>query len=50
MVVIGSAILQRGDGASLYKAVSTIAQNARVKSGCSEDWKVLNVLHRVSFS
>lgn len=48
MVVVGSAILQRDDGASIYKAVATIAQNARVQSGCGEDWKVLNVLHRVA--
>jgi NADH dehydrogenase (ubiquinone) Fe-S protein 1 len=48
MVAIGSAALQRDDGTSLYKAVSTIAQNARVQCGCGEDWKVLNVLHRVS--
>lgn len=48
MVVVGSAILQRNDGASIYKAVATIAQNARVQSGCGEDWKVLNVLHRVA--
>ncbi|XP_060562587.1 NADH-ubiquinone oxidoreductase 75 kDa subunit, mitochondrial-like [Ruditapes philippinarum] len=48
MVVVGSAALQRDDGTSLYKAVSTIAQNARVQCGCGEDWKVLNVLHRVA--
>lgn len=48
MVVVGSAALQRGDGKSIHKAVSTIAQNARVQSGCGEDWKVLNVLHRVA--
>jgi len=48
MVVVGSSALQRGDGTPLYKAVSTIAQNARVQSGCGEGWKVLNVLHRVA--
>ncbi|KAL4222175.1 NADH dehydrogenase Fe-S protein subunit 1 ndufs1 [Mactra antiquata] len=48
MVVVGSSALQRGDGTSIHKAVSTIAQNARVQSGCGEDWKVLNVLHRVA--
>jgi len=48
MVVVGSALLQRGDGGAIFKAVSTIAQNARVQSGCGEDWKVLNVLQRVS--
>lgn len=47
MVVVGSAALQRNDGAALFKAVSTIAQNARVQSGCGNDWRVLNVLQRV---
>ena len=46
--MVGSSVLQRGDGAAIHRAVSTIAQTARVKSGCSDDWKVLNVLHRVS--
>lgn len=48
MVVVGSSILQRKDGSAIHAAVAEIAQNARVKSGCGEDWKVLNVLHRVS--
>ena len=48
MVVVGSSALQRGDGMAIHQAVSTMAQLARVKSGCSDDWKVLNVLHRVS--
>ncbi|XP_039555303.1 NADH-ubiquinone oxidoreductase 75 kDa subunit, mitochondrial isoform X2 [Passer montanus] len=48
MVVVGSAALQRGDGAAIHAAVSTIAQNARAKSGAAADWKVLNILHRVA--
>ncbi|WAR09849.1 NDUS1-like protein [Mya arenaria] len=48
MVVVGSSALQRGDGTSIHQAVATIAQNARVQSDCGEDWKVLNVLHRVA--
>ncbi|KAJ7345427.1 hypothetical protein JRQ81_001377 [Phrynocephalus forsythii] len=48
MVVVGSAALQRGDGAALLSAISTIAQNARTKSGVGDDWKVLNILHRVA--
>ncbi|XP_064290238.1 NADH-ubiquinone oxidoreductase 75 kDa subunit, mitochondrial isoform X2 [Passer domesticus] len=48
MVVVGSAALQRGDGAAIHAAVSTIAQNARTKSGAAADWKVLNILHRVA--
>ncbi|KAH3783321.1 NADH-ubiquinone oxidoreductase 75 kDa subunit, mitochondrial-like isoform X1 [Dreissena polymorpha] len=48
MVVVGSAALQRKDGAAIHRAVATMAQNARVQSGCGDDWKVLNVLHRVA--
>ena len=48
MVVVGSSILQRKDGSAIHAAVAEISQNARVKSGCGEDWKVLNVLHRVA--
>ncbi|XP_056352201.1 NADH-ubiquinone oxidoreductase 75 kDa subunit, mitochondrial [Oenanthe melanoleuca] len=48
MVVVGSAALQRGDGAAIHAAVSTIAQNARARSGPDADWKVMNILHRVA--
>ncbi|XP_021394545.2 NADH-ubiquinone oxidoreductase 75 kDa subunit, mitochondrial [Lonchura striata] len=48
MVVVGSAALQRGDGAAIHAAVSTIAQNARARSGAGADWKVMNILHRVA--
>lgn len=48
VVVVGSSCLQREDGAAIMAAVSTIAQNARVSSGVEENWKVLNVLHRVA--
>ncbi|KAI1899020.1 hypothetical protein AGOR_G00078380 [Albula goreensis] len=48
VVVVGSAILQREDGAALHAAVSSIAHNVRVSSGVEEGWKVLNVLHRVA--
>jgi len=48
MVVVGSSMLQRDDAAAVMRAVSTIAQNARQSSGCGEDWRVLNVLHRVA--
>lgn len=46
IVVVGSSALQREDGAAIFKAVSTIAQNARASSSVEEGWKVLNVLHR----
>ncbi|NXK99453.1 NDUS1 oxidoreductase, partial [Mesembrinibis cayennensis] len=48
MVVVGSAALQRSDGAAIHAAVSTIAQNARTKSGVGSEWKVMNILHRVA--
>ncbi|XP_068602173.1 NADH-ubiquinone oxidoreductase 75 kDa subunit, mitochondrial isoform X2 [Brachionichthys hirsutus] len=48
VVVVGSSCLQRGDGAAIMAAVSTIAQSARVSSGVEGTWKVLNVLHRVA--
>ncbi|XP_032386158.1 NADH-ubiquinone oxidoreductase 75 kDa subunit, mitochondrial isoform X1 [Etheostoma spectabile] len=48
VVVVGSSCLQREDGAAIMAAVSTIAQNARIRSGTEDTWKVLNVLHRVA--
>lgn len=48
IVVVGSSALQRKDGTAIHAAVSTIAQNARSSSGVTEDWKVLNILHRVA--
>ncbi|XP_071965290.1 NADH-ubiquinone oxidoreductase 75 kDa subunit, mitochondrial-like [Antedon mediterranea] len=46
MIVIGSGALQREDGAAIHANAITIAQNARQNS--EDDWKVLNVLHRVA--
>lgn len=48
MVVVGSSALQREDSAAIHAAVTTIAQNAKSSSSTGEDWRVLNVLHRVS--
>lgn len=48
MIVVGSSALQRKDGAAIHAAVSTLAQNARSSSGVPENWKVLNILHRVA--
>nr|XP_056717451.1 NADH-ubiquinone oxidoreductase 75 kDa subunit, mitochondrial [Euleptes europaea] len=48
MVVVGSAVLQRGDGAAIHSIISAIAQNAKTKSGAGTEWKVLNILHRVA--
>ncbi|CAN8219000.1 unnamed protein product [Coccothraustes coccothraustes] len=48
MVVVGSAALQRSDGAAILAAVSSIAQNTRARSDAAADWKVMNILHRVA--
>jgi NADH dehydrogenase (ubiquinone) Fe-S protein 1 len=48
LIVVGSSALQRTDGAALHRAVISIAQAARERSGCGDDWRVLNVLHRVA--
>ncbi|ESO88030.1 hypothetical protein LOTGIDRAFT_206956 [Lottia gigantea] len=48
VIVVGSAILQRSDGGALHSAITRLAQDIRVQSGCGDDWKVLNVLHRVA--
>lgn len=48
VVVIGSGLLQRQDGAAVYQLTQRIAHNARVASKVGHDWRVLNVLHRVA--
>ncbi|KAM6461858.1 NADH-ubiquinone oxidoreductase 75 kDa subunit, mitochondrial isoform 2-T2 [Liasis olivaceus] len=48
VIVVGSAALQRGDGAAIHSAISTIAQNIRTKSGVDSNWKIMNILHRVA--
>ena len=48
VVIVGSEALQREDGASVMAHVQRIASNLRQSSGCAEDWKVLNTLHRVA--
>ncbi|XP_046319018.1 NADH-ubiquinone oxidoreductase 75 kDa subunit, mitochondrial isoform X2 [Marmota monax] len=48
MVILGSSALQRNDGAAILAAVSSIAQTIRVTGGVADDWKVMNILHRVA--
>ncbi|XP_036362854.1 NADH-ubiquinone oxidoreductase 75 kDa subunit, mitochondrial [Octopus sinensis] len=48
VIVVGSALLQRSDSAAIHALVTTIAQNARVQCGSGDDWRVLNILHRVA--
>ena len=49
MVIVGSEMFEREDAAGIHAAVASIAQKARVRSQSEtgEDWKVLNVLHKV---
>lgn len=48
MIVVGSAALQRDDGAAIHRSVGALSESVRASSGCGHDWKVLNVLHRVA--
>uniref|UniRef100_A0A8C5BAR2 NADH-ubiquinone oxidoreductase 75 kDa subunit, mitochondrial n=1 Tax=Gadus morhua TaxID=8049 RepID=A0A8C5BAR2_GADMO len=48
IVIIGSSVLQREDGAAVMGAVASISQNARNNREVDRSWKVLNVLHRVA--
>ncbi|ESO01146.1 hypothetical protein HELRODRAFT_185731 [Helobdella robusta] len=48
MIVVGSAALQRKDGSSIHALVTQLAQHVRTSSQCGNDWRVLNVLHRVA--
>merc|ERR1719266_2190290 len=48
VVIVGSEALQREDGPSVTALSQKISDNLRKSSGCAEDWKVLNVLHRVA--
>ena len=48
VIVVGSGLLQRADGAAIYQLTQRIAQNVRVASKVGHDWRVLNVLHRVA--
>lgn len=44
LIIIGSDTLARCDGA----AILTACQELAAKTGASEDWKVLNILHKVA--
>lgn len=47
-VIIGAEALQRPDAAALLANAQKLAQDVKVKSGCGNNWRVLNVLHRVA--
>ena len=46
--MVGSSCLQRKDGAALHSAVSSLANQLSTSKEVEENWRVLNVLHRVS--
>ena len=44
---MGSSILQREDGATIQKLVSSLCEQIRVSPGRDPEWKIYNILHRV---
>ncbi|XP_022109177.1 NADH-ubiquinone oxidoreductase 75 kDa subunit, mitochondrial-like [Acanthaster planci] len=48
MIVVGSGALQREDGTTIHGLVASLAQKAKASSQAGDEWKVLNVLHRVA--
>lgn len=48
IIVVGTALLSRPDGAALYAKLVQLSQ--KLRSGCEggPDWRVLNVLHKVA--
>ncbi|KAK2710630.1 NADH-ubiquinone oxidoreductase 75 kDa subunit, mitochondrial-like [Artemia franciscana] len=48
LIIVGSTVLQRKDGAAIYTTVQKLSHQLRVKSEVDNDWKILNVLHRVA--
>jgi NADH dehydrogenase (ubiquinone) Fe-S protein 1 len=46
IIILGSGALQRKDAASIFSLASKIAHDTRLKTGCADDWRVFNVLHR----
>ena len=48
VVIVGSECLQRSDGGAILANVQQLAQKVKVKCGAPEEWKVMNVLHRVA--
>ena len=48
MIVVGSNLLQRSDAGAVFSLASQLAQKVSQQNGVKQDWKVLNVLHRVN--
>ncbi|XP_074047642.1 NADH-ubiquinone oxidoreductase 75 kDa subunit, mitochondrial [Macrotis lagotis] len=48
IIVLGSSALQRSDGAAILATLSTLAQKIRVARKVGDEWKIMNILHRVA--
>lgn len=48
LIVLGSSALQRKDADSLFNLATRLSEKLRIQNGCSSNWKVFNVLQRVS--
>ncbi|XP_068231697.1 NADH-ubiquinone oxidoreductase 75 kDa subunit, mitochondrial-like [Palaemon carinicauda] len=48
IIVVGSALLSRPDGATIYAKLLELSQKIRLVCEGGSDWRVLNVLHRVA--
>ena len=47
-MIVGSSILQRADGASIYDLVFSLANKLKTSQQVPSDWRTLNIMHRVS--
>ncbi|XP_018567499.1 NADH-ubiquinone oxidoreductase 75 kDa subunit, mitochondrial [Anoplophora glabripennis] len=45
LIIVGSEVLERSDGAAILSAVQTLALNTASED---KEWKVLNILHKVA--
>ena len=48
MVIVGSSILQRADGAGIYDLVFSLANKLKASQQVPPEWRTLNIMHRVS--
>ena len=48
MVIVGSSILQRADGASIYDLVFSLANKLKGSQHVAPDWRTLNIMHRMA--
>lgn len=51
MIILGSAMFERSDAASVYSEANQLAEKLRLAASKDySDWRVFNVLHRVRIS